>query len=87
MPPSIADSPAIEWPPPRTATVRPRSRANLTASTTSAVPVGRTVTLGRPVCIALNTSRTSARPGSAAPSTGPLSFACSSSRACSDGPA
>ena len=59
MPPSIADRPAIEWPPPRTATLSPCSRAVLTASTTSAVLEQLATTSGWLSCIALKTSRTS----------------------------
>ena len=60
IPPSIVDRPAIECPPPRTATGRLCSRAKFTAWTTSAVPVQETVTAGCLLCIALNTGRTPA---------------------------
>jgi hypothetical protein len=84
IPPSIDDRPATEWPPPRTATVRSFSRPKFTASTTSAVPEQLTVTAGRPMCIALNGSRTWPYSGSAGSIAGPLSWALSSSSASPD---
>jgi hypothetical protein len=57
MPSSIEDRPATEWPPPRTATSRPLSRAKFTASTTSAVPEQRTIKPGRSACIAFQLGR------------------------------
>ena len=78
MPPSTDDNPAIECPPPRTATSSPCSRAKFTAATTSAVLVHSTVRAGWPGCIALNTSRP---PPSV--TTAPLIWTRSSSRASS----
>ena len=71
MPPSIADRPAIEWPPPRTATASRWSRAKLTASTTSAVPEQR-ATSRTPGVHRVEHLAHLREPGSAAASTGPL---------------
>jgi hypothetical protein len=52
-PPSVTARPATLWPPPRTEISSSCSRANFTASTTSAVFWQRTITAGRLSIIAL----------------------------------
>ena len=47
MPPSHEPEPPELWPPERTAVSRPCSRAKLTASMTSAVPLQRAISAGR----------------------------------------
>jgi len=59
MPPSQADMPATECPPPRTASGTPASRAAATAAATSAVEVAWTIAAGRRSIIALNRVRAS----------------------------
>jgi hypothetical protein len=59
MPPPQVLRPATLWPPQRTATSSPASRANFTAATTSAVLAQRAITPGLRSNIALKTSRAS----------------------------
>ena len=47
MPPSLTPWPAPEWPPLRTASSRPPSRASETTKATSSSSTGRTITAGR----------------------------------------
>ena len=46
-PPFVTARPATLWPPPRTETSSPASRAAASAATTSAAPCARTITPGR----------------------------------------
>ncbi len=46
-PPSQTEAPAMLWPPPRTATVRPQARATVTASATSGASAQRRMAAGR----------------------------------------
>jgi hypothetical protein len=57
--PSPTAKPATLWPPPRTATGQPRSRAGPAAATTSAVDVQRTIAAGRRSIAAFHTVRAS----------------------------
>ena len=59
MPSSQVLSPEKLWPPQRTATASPCSRAACTAATTSAVLAQRAITAGRRSIIALKTRRAS----------------------------
>jgi hypothetical protein len=57
IPPSQLEWPGIEWPPPRTATTRSRSRAWASAARTSCGPVQRAISAGRLSNIPLKTLR------------------------------
>ena len=66
MPPSLALWPAPLWPPLRTASSSPASRASLTMCATSAASAGRTMTAGRlsiPPIITVRALSYSASPG------------------------
>ena len=56
-PPSQTALPAMLWPPPRTESSAPVSRAKSTAALTSAAPAHRTMTAGRRSIIAFQTLR------------------------------
>jgi len=59
IPPSQVLSPEKLWPPQRTATMSPLSRAIFTAATTSAVVAQRAITAGRRSIIGLKSWRDS----------------------------
>jgi hypothetical protein len=58
-PPSDTALPATLWPPPRTESCAPVSRANSTVATTSSVVAHRAIRAGRRSTIPLNTRRAS----------------------------
>jgi hypothetical protein len=59
IPPSARQNPQAWWPPPRTATGSPASRAKRTAAATSPVPAPRHSTAGRVRTRVLNSTRAS----------------------------
>jgi hypothetical protein len=58
-PPSGIASPAMLWPPPLTASVRPCSPAKRTQARTSSLPSGRAIAAGRRSIMAFHTVRAS----------------------------
>ena len=83
-PPSTRAVPATLCPPPRTESGSPVSRANWTAATTSAVPVGRTTSAGVLSIIPFHGRVAAANPSSLGRSTGPRRRARSPSTIVSD---
>src|SRR6185436_3557490 len=70
-PSSQVEYPGTLWPPPRTATSRPLSRASATAAITSATPVQRAITAGRRSYMPLNTALAASYSASPGRITGP----------------
>lgn len=79
-PASIADRPATECPPPRTATSSPCSRANRTAAITPAVPRQRRTSAGRFLYMPFQIRRASSYPASPGRATKPWKSAANASR-------